>query len=229
MTADPAGRARATMIMVHAGGWAGHDARAQQILMSSPGELLRSRGWRVVSIDYRAGTDGLRDVLDAVGSELARHTSNGPLCIYGESSGAHLALVAAARRGGVDCVIGLGTPTDLLRYEATADNRHRRIVAGQMRKYFGTSARELAPWNPVSLARSIRADVLLLREGDDDTIAASQAERFAAAHPATTTVTLEAGDPADASTHFVHGTISPQGRRRYNAVVAAFADRARRR
>jgi acetyl esterase/lipase len=232
ITADPAGAARGTMIMVHAGGWAGHDARAQQLLMRSPGRLLRERGWRVVSIDYEAGTAGLRDLLDTIGSEIARRTSNGPICLYGESSGAHLALVAAARRpDDIDCVIGLGTPTDLRSYEATAaeGTRHQRIVDRQMRKFFGTSAAELAPWDPVSLAPSIKADVLLLREGDDDSVPASQMTRFAAAHPETTTLTLDAGDPADASTHFVHGTISAQGRAAYNAAIVSFAGRARRR
>jgi acetyl esterase/lipase len=232
ITSDPAGAARGTMIMIHAGGWAGHDARAQQILMRTPGALLRERGWRVVSIDYEAGTEGLRDVLATVASELARRTSNGPLCLYGESSGAHLALIAAARRGGeIDCVIGLGTPTDLPLYEATAaaGSLHQRMVDHEIRKHFGTSAAELAPWDPVSLAPSIKADVLLMREGDDDSVPASQAARFAAAHPQTKTLTLEAGDPADASTHFVHGTISAKGRRDYNAAVASFAARARRR
>jgi acetyl esterase/lipase len=232
ITADPAGAVRGTMIMVHAGGWAGHDAHAQELLMRSPGTLLRERGWRVVSIDYEAGTAGLDDVLGTVASEIARKTSNGPLCLYGESSGAHLALVAAARRGGeIDCVIGLGAPTDLKLYEATAadGSRDQRIVDHQMRKFFGTSAAELAPWDPVSLASSIKADVLLLREGDDDSVPASQTAAFVAAHPATKTLTLDAGDPADPSTHFVHGTISAQGRVEYNAAVASFAARARRR
>ena len=231
VTADPAGPARATMVMVHAGGWAGHDARAQQLLMRSPGRLLRERGWRVVSIDYEAGTEGLRDIIDTVRSELARGTSDGPLCLYGESSGAHLALVAAAQVKAIDCVIGLGAPTDLPEYEATAasGSRNQRIVDAQMRKFFGTSAAELAPWDPVSLAPSIGADVLLMREGDDDSVAASQSARFAAVHPATKTLTLPAGDPADASTHFVHGTISAQGRSDYNAAIAAFAARALRR
>jgi acetyl esterase/lipase len=229
ITADPQGPARATMIMVHAGGWAGHDARAQQILMRSPGALLRHRGWRVVSIDYEEGAAGLDDVLDTIASELARKTSNGPLCLFGESSGAHLALVAAARRGEeIACVIGLGTPADLERYEATARTRDQRIVAAQMRKFFGTTADELAPWDPVTLGPRIDADVLLMREGDDEVIPASQSTRFAAAHASTEVVTLEPGDPADASTHFVHGTISAQGRAAYDAAIAAFAARARR-
>ena len=64
----------------------------------------------------RGGQAGLQDVLDAAGSELARIGDNGPVCIYGESAGAHLALVAAERLRAIDCVIGLGTPTDLPLY-----------------------------------------------------------------------------------------------------------------
>ena len=229
-TADPEGPAHATMIMVHAGGWAGHDARAQQILMRSPGALLRHRGWRVVSIDYEEGTAGLDDVLHTVASEIARKTSNGPLCLYGESSGAHLALVAAARRGKeIDCVIGLGTPADLKLFEATAKARDQRIVAAQMLKFFGTTPAELAPWDPVTLAPQIDADVLLMREGDDELVPAIQSEHFAAAHPSTKVVTLDAGDPAVRSNHFVHGTLSAQGREEYNAAIASFAARARAR
>ncbi len=114
---DPAGIApRGTMIMVHAGGWAGHDAHAQGLLMDRPGDMLVARGWRVVSIDYNEGTQGLQDLLNVAGDELARKSSDGPLCIYGESAGAHLALVAAARLRAIDCVIGIGTPTDLPLY-----------------------------------------------------------------------------------------------------------------
>jgi acetyl esterase/lipase len=233
VTADPTpGPARATMIMVHGGGWAGHDARAQQLLMQTPGKLLLRRGWRVVSIDYEAGARGLDDLLETVDSEIARKTSNGPLCIYGESAGGHLALLAAARRGReIDCVIGLGAPADLVRYEplAEAGSRLQRIVAGQVRKYFGTSAAELAPSDPVSLAPSIAADVLLMRSGDDAIIPASQSTRFAAAHPATKVVTLQPGDPADPSDGFIHGTISPAGRAAYEQAIASFAAAARRR
>ena len=161
ITADPAGPARATMVMVHAGGWAGHDARAQELLMRSPGALLRERGWRVVSIDYEAGTEGLRDVLDTVRSELARGTSNGPLCVYGESSGAHLALVAAAQVKEIDCVIGLGAPTDLPEYEATARRQpqpaNRRRPDAQVLRHERRRARALESRVARALDRRRRA------------------------------------------------------------------------
>ena len=229
ITADPAGgRVRGTMIMVHGGGWAGHDVHAQQVLMDIPGHGLLKLGWRVVSVDTKQGKGGLQNVLDSVDDEIARKTSNGPICLYGESSGAHLALVAAARRRAIDCVIGLGTPTDLPLYEsegAASSEPRVRQVAAQIEKFFGTTGAELAPWNPVGLASSIRADVLLMREGDDPIVSPAYAKRFRTASPGTKVVELDAGD---ASMRFVHGTISARGRAQYAAAIDAFIARARK-
>ncbi|MEA2218490.1 MAG: hypothetical protein QOJ35_1116 [Solirubrobacteraceae bacterium] len=229
VSADPAGPVRGTMLMVHGGGWAGHDTHARDILLTTPGQVLLDRGWRVVSIDYNEGTQGLQDVLDAAGAELARKTSGGPLCIYGESAGAHLALVAASRLRAINCVIGLGTPTDLLVYEADAavnPDLRLRLVASQMQRFFGSTALEVARWDPVALAPEIHSDVLLLHEGDDVIVPAVHDQRFQAVRPTTQVVDLEAGDPADPSTAFVHGTISAAGRAHYDAEIGAFADRA---
>ena len=187
ISADPASvPVRGTMIMVHGGGWAGHDARAQEILMKTPGELLLARGWRVVSIDYDEGTAGLADVLDTAGAELQRRSGDGPLCIYGESSGAHLALVAASRLRAIDCVIGLGVPTDIARYKADAaasDDNRLRAVAMQMTKFFGTTPVEAAPWDLLALAPAIAADVTLLHEGDDTVVPVSHRAAFQAIRP----------------------------------------------
>jgi len=229
ITADPSGGGvRGTMILVHGGGWAGHDVHAQQVLMEIPGRGLLKLGWRVVSVDTKQGKGGLQNVLETIDSEIARKTSNGPICLYGESSGAHLALVAASRRRAIDCVVGLGTPTDLPLYEsegAKSSEPRVRQVADQIEKFFGTTSAELAPWNPVGLARSIRADVLLLREGDDPIVSPAYAQRFRAASPGTKVVELDAGD---ASQRFVHGTISARGRDQYAAAIAAFVASARR-
>lgn len=229
LTRDPAdGNVRGTVVLVHAGGWAGHDVYAQQILFALPGDVFAARGWRVVSIDYQEGQAGLDDVLNTVGKELLRRSTSGPTCIYGESAGGHLAMVAAARLRSVDCVIALGAPLDLPLYEAdaqTSDNAQVRLIGSRMSTFFGTTPDVYAPWNPVGLTSSIRADVLLLNEGDDAYVPVAHTQRFKAARPTTQTVVLEAGDPADPSTKFVHGTISAAGRGVYASVIGAFADR----
>ena len=228
ISADPAGPVRGTMIMVHAGGWAGHDGHAQDLLLKQPGDLFLARGWRVVSIDYNEGVAGLQDVLDAAGAELARKSGDGPVCIYGESSGAHLALVAAARLRAIDCVIGLGTPTDLVLYEAEAavsgDARVRQ-VSSQISRFFGSTLAETAIWDPVALAPTIHADVLLVHEADDEIVTPAHAQRFQAARPTTQVVELEPGDKNDPATDFMHGTVSDVGRVHYMSSIGAFADR----
>ena len=229
ITIDPVGPVRGTVIMVHAGGWAGHDANAQDLLSKSPGNLFLERGWRVVSIDYEDGTAGLQDVLNAAGAELARNSADGPLCLYGESSGAHLALVAASKLRSIDCVIGLGTPTDITLYQAEASvsaDARVRLVASQMSRFFGTTLQETAPWNLVALAPTIHADVLLMHEADDEVVSKLHAARFAAARPTTQTLELEAGDPNNPADDFMHGTVDANGRAQYGNAIGSFIDRA---
>lgn len=229
VSADPAGPARGTMILVHAGGWAGHDGYAQGELLKNPGDLFLARGWRVVSVDYEEGAGGLQDILNIAGSELARRSSDGPLCIYGESSGAHLALMAASKLRAIDCVIGVGTPTDLYQYtveaSASADDRVK-LVSGQIMRLFGTTPEATAAWNLVSVAPSIRADVMLVHETDDELVTASHAQRFQAARPTTQLIELEPGDRNNRATDFMHGTVSDVGRGQYMSGIGSFADRA---
>ena len=217
------------MVLVHGGGWAGHSERGQRVLMGAPGQLLLERGWRIVSVDMDEGAAGIDGVLSAVGSELAKPAGDGPLCIYGESAGAHLALVAASRRPAVDCVIGLGTLVDMAQLEAdgdTSSDANVQILGERIKRFFGTSAEQLAPWNPVGLAPAIRADVLLVHEIDDPLVPAVHAVRYQEAQPTTQVVELEPGDPADPATKFHHGTASALGRAHYAAALGAFADQA---
>lgn len=223
---DPAGAARGTMLLVHGGSWRGSDPREQTRLLRDPGEVFLARSWRVVSVDYRSGKGGLRDVLAAVGGQpdRARH----PLCLYGESAGAHLALLAAARRPSVDCVIGAAPPTDFQAYFAEAaagSNSVHRAVAALIRRTFGATPAETAAWEPVKLADSIQAEVLLVRAAGDPLIPQAQVEHFLAARPGTASMELEPGDPAKPAQRWVHGPISPRARKLLHARLAAFADR----
>ena len=94
----------------------------------------------------------------------------------------------------------------------TSSDPNVQIAGERIKRFFGTSAEQLAPWNPVGLASSIRADVLLLHEIDDPLVPAVHAARYQAAQRTTQVVELEPGDPADPSTKFRHGTVSALGR-----------------
>jgi acetyl esterase/lipase len=227
VSVDPVGPVRGTMILVHGGGWAGHDGVRQNDLLKSPGDVFVARGWRVVSIDYDEGPAGLQGVLDAAGAELGRRSSDGPLCVYGESAGAHLALMAASRLSAIDCVIAFGPPTDLYQYtqEAAVNSDPRvKLVSSQITRLFGTTPEAVAPWNVVSLAPTLQADVLLLHEVDDLLIPASHGQRFLAARPTTQVIDLAAG--GQASPRFMHGTVSDLSRAQFAEGIGAFADRA---
>ena len=230
LTRNPAGAARGTMLLVHGGSWRGSDPREQTRLLREPGEVFLARSWRVVSLDYRSGREGLRDVVAAIGRKP--HRRGRPLCLYGESAGAQLALLAAARRPSVDCVIGAGAPTDFQAYFADAaagSNSTHRAVAALIKQTFGATPKQTAAWEPVRVADSIRADVLLVRAAGDPLIPRAQVERFMAARPRTASVELDAGDPANPAQAWVHGPISPPARKLLHSRIAAFADGAARR
>jgi hypothetical protein len=217
-----------TMVMVHGGGWTGPAANAQKGLMTIPGETFSQRGWRIVSVDYHAGSAGLQDVVDAAGAELAQ-TTGGLLCIYGESAGGQLALVAASRLPGVDCVIGMAPPDDFEEYQAEvgrSNDPDRRIIADQMAAVWGSTPEARAPYDPIKVARSIVGDALLLRQQDDPLIPIEQIDNFVAARPTTQRVELESSAGFDLNQFYLHGTFSENGRNQYRAALGAFVDRA---
>ncbi|HEX8158719.1 MAG TPA: alpha/beta hydrolase fold domain-containing protein [Solirubrobacteraceae bacterium] len=228
LVASPASDVKGTMIMVHGGGWQGPGEKSQKYLMEQPGEMLVQRGWRVISVDYDAGTAGITDVLNAAGQELQRAEGN-PLCLYGESAGAQIALVVAARLKAIDCVIAAGAPTDFHAYMAEAKSSGdgpRAIIAGQMETVFGSTEDVTAAWEPVKLSSKIASDVLMLREADDRLIPREQLDRFLAARPTTESAELESDLEATPETWWLHGTLSDAGRERYLAAIGGFADRA---
>jgi hypothetical protein len=227
IAAAPASGVQGTMIMIHGGGWTGPGPLAQQALMTMPGEVLSGRGWKIVSLDYHPGSAGLQDVLDAAGQELA-NPSGGPLCLYGESAGGQMALVAAARLTGIACVAGMGTPADFEAYQAevlASNDPDRTMIATQMATVWGQTPEERAPNDPVKLARLIRGDVLLMREADDPLMPIEQVERFVAARPTTERVELESA-AGDSAMKYLHGTLSDAGRAMYRDRLGAFVDRA---
>lgn len=227
IVASPTGPIKGTMLLLHGGGWKGPDSYAQGLLMDQPGAMLVQHGWRVVSIDYRAGTDGLQDVMAAVSDQLA-HPAGGLLCLYGESAGAHLALVAASRMKGIDCIAAAGPPIDFQAYmaEATAGGQAKPLeVVAQMQKVFGATPADTAPWEPVHIADKISADILIMRQTDDRLIPIDQMNRFLKVRPTAQFVSLQSGDSSNTDDWWLHGTLSDAGRAELLQSVGDFADR----
>lgn len=107
-----AGRApKGVMIVIHGGGWY-HVGAADVAAMRNEANRWRERGWSTVNIDYRACGQSVDDVLWFYDAVRARSGST-PICATGSSAGGHLALLLAARRPDVACVISQGGPTDL--------------------------------------------------------------------------------------------------------------------
>jgi dienelactone hydrolase len=196
--------------------------------MTMPGDMLSQRNWRIVSVDYREGAAGLQDIVDAAGAELTKPTG-GLLCIYGESAGAQLALVAASRVAGVDCVVAFAPPADFEAYQTEVrrgNDPDRQTIANQMASVWGSTPEDRAPADPVEVAKAIGGDVLLMREADDPLIPIEQIDNFVAARPTTQRVELEAAPGSDLGQYYLHGTMSENGRNQYRAALGSFVDRA---
>lgn len=108
---SPDGAARGTVIVIHGGSWW---ATGEPIMATTRpmAQRFADWGWRAVNADYgpgAAGADDLRKLLDA---ELDR-AGRRPVCLYGESAGGQWALMLAAWRRQVGCVMAIAAPTEL--------------------------------------------------------------------------------------------------------------------
>lgn len=222
---------RGTVLLVHSGGWHGPSASAQQDLFQRVSPTLLSAGYRVVSIDYAPGTAGLRSVEHAIRDELIHHPMSGPTCLYGESAGAHLALLAAQHSGRVDCVATYGAPTDLTAYTAAARAERKAMpqmseIAAAIRIVFGADPRGWSRWSTVPGAARMKAAVLMMVNADDPIIPPSQIAIFQRARPTTETyVPPPVRDPKPSDV-WVHGTATPAGKQQILQHLLAFVERA---
>jgi acetyl esterase/lipase len=209
----PAGRfagrpPRGIMLLIHGGGW----------YIVGPGPLStersaalrwRRRGWLTVNLDYPACGRSLAGVLWYHDRVRARFGHRLPLCASGASAGAQLALMLAARRRDVRCVIGEGAPTDLVtigrQASASGSRDGARAVALMARSAFGS--KRLGAESPVRHAAAIRARVLLATARRDVVIPLAQARAMRHAlrahHRYAVTLTLSAG-----RLPWIHGDVS---------------------
>jgi len=216
------------MILVHGGGWyttgpaAMHSGR-------SAGQRWRDAGWETVNIDYRACGASAGDVLTFYDLMRQQVGPNIPICLEGESAGAHLALMVAADRADVACVIATGAPTNLrsIAAEGKAEAANgtgvpklrtgSSYVQGLARAAFGRQG--MTDLSPVTWAAQIHARVLIGTAAVDPMVPAAQAQDLAAAIQGANAGAYVDVDRLEAgSVPWVHGGVS-------QAAVDDFANR----
>jgi dienelactone hydrolase len=208
------------MMLIHGGGWYMVGASAMRTERSQA-DAWRAAGWETVSVSYPACKGSLLGVLTFY--DLVRQqVGNGvPICLEGQSAGAQLALLTAAMRPDVACVIAAGAPTDVRTLaaegarEAAAGAPAPGLKKGSLlaqslaRAAFGGQA--TGRRNPIAWAGQIQARVLLATAVNDPMIPAAQATDLAnaiqAAHPG---AYVDVDRLAPGGSSWVHGTVSPE-------------------
>ena len=203
-------RPRGLRVVLRGGGWFGPDGPAA-LAMQPVARFFRRRGYATVIVDYRAGALGLADILAAYDQQRRRLGPSQPVCALGESAGGSLALLLAARRPEVRCVIGLAAPTSLPRL---ARERGGAVVGKLAHAAFGS---RVAAFSPDAEAAQIRAVVLLVNAINDPYIPLAQARDFVRAKPGTRTLLLPAGNAP-----FVHSSVDAKALRRSQQAEARF-------
>lgn len=181
---EPRGEPRGLVWIVCCGGWqsprdAGVDLRRRRDRDALGAEEWRRRGYVVATYGHRGGRRSFGDALAAY-DYLHGRFPRLPVCAVGASAGGHVALLTAARRSDLRCVVAQGAPTDLASLPARAtgiysDEAPRRVA----RRLFGASRfRELSP---LSHAARIEASIWMPACSDDRVIPPEQARRLARA------------------------------------------------
>lgn len=211
----PARQVAPLMLVIHGGGWS-DDGPGQVQGVRPQADVWRARGWRTLNLDYHACSRSLGDVV-AFFDHFRSLAKGHAVCADGFSAGGQLALMLAAERAQIRCVIGRAAPTDLTSLpeqqtsaSSTAFTGAPR-TAGPLYTYnlavaaFG--ARRLASLSPALQARRIKARLLLALADNDIFIPWAQQRELASRHRGYTDVLrLPVGRIV-----WLHGTTTPQG------------------
>lgn len=206
---------KGVVLVVHGGGW--FDVGAGRVRsMQGDAQRWQELGWATVNVDYAPGRRSLEDVTafhDAIRSWQGPAI---PIGAVGSSAGGHLSLLLAARRPELAFVASKAGATDLASLGGSRGADGERAKAARA---FG--ADQLDRFSPTTVARSIRAELLLAGATTDPLVPASQMEALRAARPTGTTVLrLEPG-----SSPFTHAGISQAAAARYASAEAQLSSR----
>ncbi|WP_328456536.1 alpha/beta hydrolase fold domain-containing protein [Amycolatopsis sp. NBC_00438] len=175
------------IVYLHGGGWRRGSRRTT--IPASLCSTLAERGFAVAAADYRLSGEArfpaqLADVR-AAAAWLRSEVDCAGTFLWGESAGAHLALLAALDGGDVDGVVAWFPPTDLLGLPADvaeagggADDSRETDLLGVAPSANPERARAASP---LSFVRGDAPPILLMHGDADDLVPPAQSERLAAA------------------------------------------------
>lgn len=187
---------RLAIMAIHGGGWVGPQPELIPQMEKHAGSWHR-RGWAILVPEYNANVSGLDDLLAHYDALQERYPET-PICLYGFSAGAHLALMLAVERSDVACIVSEAGPTDLPALsrgpDGPAESYSLAVTA------FGEE--NLAAWSPIRFADKINASVLQVAAANDPVVPADQARRL---QPRLRSGTLRVLDPG--TREFIHSTV----------------------
>ncbi|WP_410622645.1 alpha/beta hydrolase fold domain-containing protein [Amycolatopsis sp. cmx-8-4] len=172
------------IVYLHGGGWRRGSRRTT--IPASLCSTLAERGFAVAAADYRLSGEArfpaqLADVLAAI-TWLRSEVDCAATFLWGESAGAHLALLAALDGGDVDGVVAWYPPTDLLGLPGdvagAADVSREAELLGVDPAADPERARAASP---LTFAHRNAPPILLMHGDADDLVPPAQSERLASA------------------------------------------------
>ena len=122
------------VLLIHGGSWYRTD-RAMVARVEANRPRLHAWGYATDLVRWRPRRSAFPDVLAAYDRLRRRVGAATPICAWGQSAGAHMALMLAIRRPGVACVVSEAAPTELSRLPANLLRRaHEAFGNGLARR-----------------------------------------------------------------------------------------------
>ncbi|WP_328647666.1 alpha/beta hydrolase fold domain-containing protein [Amycolatopsis sp. NBC_00348] len=172
------------IVYLHGGGWRRGSRRTT--IPASLCPTLAERGFAVAAVDYRLSGEArfpaqLEDVRAAI-TWLRSEVDCAATFLWGESAGAHLALLAALDGGDVDGVVAWYPPTDLLGLPGDVDGAADVSREAELLGVDPAADPERArAASPLTFAHRNAPPILLMHGDADDLVPPAQSERLASA------------------------------------------------
>jgi acetyl esterase/lipase len=210
---------RGVMLVLHGGGWAKTGAGAVEFVRGDA-DRWRARGWETVNFTYRACGQSLDDALWFYDHARAWFDPSMRICALGTSAGGNLALLIAANRAGLYCVVNQAGPTDLrsiqdeLAYDPATGLLNQttggHLVHGLAADAFGEE--NLARFSPAALASGTLKGTRVLQgfSADDPLVSFQQADDLASAmHASNPGAYVDELRLDTGAIPFAHGRVAP--------------------